>query len=586
MSDITIKHDHENGTRLEGSAKGDGVYELLRPLGWTYRSWAGVHIRGSRDRFAYPSDLERYAKVLREAGHSVTVEVDNTWRPAAVRWAEREERADDRADRYEERAGKAAARSTTARDQRRQISDGIPFGQPKMPGHHSYARACRDENRMEALDRRSYAEADYAEHLASRAEGARSNEAAKHNPRAIMRKIETLETDIRRAERDLAGSTSPDGGSTTITRLRVERDREEVTYLRGLLGQHADAGTFVAWSPDNIAKGDAVRVGSFGWYKVTRVNRKTVSLDSQSWPRTATWDDIRGRRRGGEQIDTPNGEPWPVELARKVHRWAELTHRAKGYPHDDEARRHHEQMAWAPRLVHGLDLGAGDAELAAAARLDERDVAGQRDLAARYLAVYDQLAAGVPVADITAALTPDQATPAWQLPTDREPEDRRTGPLSGWRGDDGRQVQPGDLVKGFYDRGFTGRTLIRSFCGPVAAVSEVNHRREAGDWVTITLADGTEREFQTHIWLAVYPAGTWENDTLTEPPQEEPPQCPNWHGAMVRRENPTPEAAGQGTWWDCVPGPVGRTCLSSVLVPSEQLTAQLTEQRDRAEAGQ
>jgi len=48
---------------------------------------------------------------------------------------------------------------------------------------------------------------------------------------------------------------------------------------------------------------------------------------------------------------------------------------------------------------------------------------------------------------------------------------------------------------------------------PVAAVSDVRHRREAGDWVTITLADGTAREFPTHVWLAVYPAGTWPHAT-------------------------------------------------------------------------
>lgn len=57
--------------------------------------------------------------------------------------------------------------------------------------------------------------------------------------------------------------------------------------------------------------------------------------------------------------------------------------------------------------------------------------------------------------------------------------------------------------------GFGGRRLIRNFCGPIAAVSDVNHRREAGDWVTITLVDGTTRDFQTHQWLAVWPAGAW-----------------------------------------------------------------------------
>lgn len=48
------------------------------------------------------------------------------------------------------------------------------------------------------------------------------------------------------------------------------------------------------------------------------------------------------------------------------------------------------------------------------------------------------------------------------------------------------------------------------------------------------------------------------------------PECPNGHGAMVRRVDPTPLQAEQGEWWDCPPGPPGETCRSSVLVPTGQ----------------
>lgn len=49
-----------------------------------------------------------------------------------------------------------------------------------------------------------------------------------------------------------------------------------------------------------------------------------------------------------------------------------------------------------------------------------------------------------------------------------------------------------------------GRELWRSFAGPVAAIGDVEHRRERGDWVTLTLADGVERELKTHEWLTVH----------------------------------------------------------------------------------
>ena len=68
----------------------------------------------------------------------------------------------------------------------------------------------------------------------------------------------------------------------------------------------------MAWGPDNVVKSECVKVSQFGRYRVTRVNRKSVSLDSGRWPQRITFDEVFGRRRDGLQLDTPNGEPWPV----------------------------------------------------------------------------------------------------------------------------------------------------------------------------------------------------------------------------------------------------------------------------------
>jgi hypothetical protein len=520
MADITIRHDHEGGTRVEGSEKGDGVYEILRALGWTWRSYAGIHIRASRDKLSNPHRIAAAATALRAAGHTVTVEVDDTFRPAEVREEERAERVEARVDRYSGYSDSAATRSTAARDASRAITDGRPFGQPMMPDHYSYRADVRRQDRVHSLEGRRFAEADKAEHWANRAAGAAANEAHKQDPRAIMRRIETLEVEARRIARSLEGAT---GQWAERLQLRAVAVKEEIAHLRGKLDAHAETGTFVAWAPEHFRKGDHVNVGG-RWCEVARINTKSVSVLGRWHWSTASdravpvkWDEIHGRRRDGYQIDSPQGEPWPVELAKQVARWASLKRMEGCQPHDDDSRRQRMHVAWAQRLVHGFDLGAADAELGAVQVGLLSDVATRRDLAARYLAVYDRLEAGERAPDIAATLMVEPGSPAWRIPTGREPEDRRAGP-TGWRNDTQPLVQPGDLVRGIYDRGFagSGRRLLRGFCGPVASVSAVNNRREAGEWVTIRLADGTEREMQTHMWLAVYPAGTWEDtDRLT-----------------------------------------------------------------------
>ena len=110
MSDITIRHTHEDGTLIEGSAKGDGVYEILKGLRGNWRYFPSLRQIGlgqSRDKAAKTWDINQAAEALRKAGHDVTVEVDDSQRRTVAEIeADRAERAEARAERYEERAGK------------------------------------------------------------------------------------------------------------------------------------------------------------------------------------------------------------------------------------------------------------------------------------------------------------------------------------------------------------------------------------------------------------------------------------------------------------------------------------------------
>lgn len=334
--------------------------------------------------------------------------------------------------------------------------------------------------------------------LSDRADAVRAHADHKDNPRVVMRRIETLEAELRRWQRELqeAASANPDTDATDYQQ-RVQRDidrlTEDIAHQKAKLDQHAAHGTFTAWGPDSLAKGDLVR-GQFGWYRVTRVNRKSVSLDNDQWPTKLSFDKIYGRRRDGLQHDTPHGQPWPVEVADKVARWRLQVHRATNPGYDPDQQRQARHVGYARRLVHGLDLSATDQQVATfwPSGGDSDAVGLRRRLSVAYLAVFDRLEAGEPVPDIVASLTPERGGAGWVMP-DGEPEDRKPTAL-----------KRGDIVAGLWDTGTNGRELWPHFQGPVDHVSDPVDR-SGRTWVTVTLTDGTDREMTTHQWLAVHP---------------------------------------------------------------------------------
>jgi hypothetical protein len=493
MTAILISHTHADGTLLTGSHKGDGVLEIVSRHGFTWGRTVGIYIKNSRDKDGQQEKTDRAAQALRDADHVVTVQIDNRWRPTAVREAARTDRAEVRADRLDERAGLAATRAAGHQAAADRVHDSIPFGQPLLVDHYSYPA---DRNRRERASRSQEHAADerrYARDLADRADGVAANQKARHNPRVTMRRIDTLSAEVRQWERRRDDSLTS-GGTGEKSQREVDRLAEEIRHWRKVLEELAASGEFVAGAPEDFAKGDWARVGGHGWYKVTRINPKSVSLASSSWPKTVKYDGVTGRRRDGMQWDTPASTPWSAALASKVDRWQQLWRRTGGR-YDDASRQLARHVEWAQRLVHGLDLGAADVEVAVRQPAPGADVAATRALSAAYLDVYDRLEAGEPVPDIAASLTPVVGTPAWEFPPG-DPEDIRVD-----------RIEVGDIVKGVWDRGFNGRHLIRNFAGPVAYCSPVDRRGERGDWVTIRLDDGAEHEYPTHIWFAAWPTG-------------------------------------------------------------------------------
>ena len=90
MSDITITHTAAAGTLVEGTSKGDGTNIVLKWYGFRwFRTLGCWGIAASRDRQPNEYKINRAADALREAGHTVTVEIDRDHRAAAEAEADR-----------------------------------------------------------------------------------------------------------------------------------------------------------------------------------------------------------------------------------------------------------------------------------------------------------------------------------------------------------------------------------------------------------------------------------------------------------------------------------------------------------------
>ncbi|WP_415954352.1 DUF3560 domain-containing protein [Streptomyces sp. KLOTTS4A1] len=285
-ADIVIRHTHEDGTTVEGSAKGDGVWEALRPLGWTYRRTPGIFIRGSRYKGADRWKINRAAETVRALGLSCAVVIEETM-SFAEREAARVDAAEGRAQRYADRSGRAATSSQAARDASDRIGERFWMGQPILVGHHSEGRARRDQERMHNAMRRSIAEGERAGYWANRAQAAEAYERYRKNPGRTLRRIEKLEAERRSVLRERDGVD--DKGRTAdvwrrapsearhqeLTRRLAEYD-DELTYWAETI-KEAERRGFKMWGRADFIKGDFVRWRE-SWYEVTRVNAKTATV--------------------------------------------------------------------------------------------------------------------------------------------------------------------------------------------------------------------------------------------------------------------------------------------------------------------
>ncbi|MER5697838.1 DUF3560 domain-containing protein [Streptomyces mirabilis] len=274
---LTITHTRADGTLLDGSSKGDGVFELVKPFGfWPFRSIGMLGIRHSRDREAQKWRIDCATAALREAGWEVTVEIDESRRRSFEEAeAERLERAEDRAERFSDRADRAASASDVRHKAALGALDGIEPGQPILVGHYSERGHRRAIERSDNHMRKSIEERGKAVHYGHRAEAAEKYEERRYDPNRTRRRLEKLGAELRQQERyrDEEKAAGRDGGRYE---RRIEDLREEIAGWEQVVEKARQDGVKL-WEADDFAPRDfAMYSGS--WFQVLRVNPKTLSI--------------------------------------------------------------------------------------------------------------------------------------------------------------------------------------------------------------------------------------------------------------------------------------------------------------------
>jgi phospholipid N-methyltransferase len=111
------------------------------------------------------------------------------------------QRAEERADRFETYSEHRKEDSEQAAERVSQITDGIPFGQPILIGHHSEKHARKDAQKIENGMRHSIKMWEQSKYWSDRAAGALHSAKYKERPDVRARRIKKLEAELRKEEK-------------------------------------------------------------------------------------------------------------------------------------------------------------------------------------------------------------------------------------------------------------------------------------------------------------------------------------------------------------------------------------------------
>jgi Domain of unknown function (DUF3560) len=323
---VTIHHDYESGTTVQGTEKDSPAHHAIKAnRSWTWSRYARAWLlRSSRHRRPKFYEIDAMQRALTELGYTVDREIDEAMPTVEQQEADLAGRMEHRADRLADRADNWAGKAAGTRAKADAVFDNIPFGQPMMPDHYSYNADRNQRDRAWNNLGKSIEQSEYAGELARRSDEAAAHMGARHNPVTVGNRIEKLEAELRGVQRQLDGegaletytdeygntgylpvNRKPEGEhAEQLNRDAADLD-EQITYWQGIYAQLQADGKASTAGPDTVAKGDWVLVRGW-WYRVRRVNKKTVSVPShivttpepgkREHTDTTPWHEVRAHR--------------------------------------------------------------------------------------------------------------------------------------------------------------------------------------------------------------------------------------------------------------------------------------------------
>jgi hypothetical protein len=199
----------------------------------------------------------------------------------------KQEKAAERAERFEDRAEAAGERSESLYNHAHTMASAIPFGQPILVGHYSEKRDRNYRERIHNTFGKAFEESDKAKHYASRAATARATaEGAQYsNPRYLGNRIKELEAEVRVIENRLQGKFYHYSEAQSISEEQREHYNSRMAEVQEKLGffRHClETCGSPLFSKEELKGKQAVKVRGY-WYPIVRLNPKTVSVPNTSF---------------------------------------------------------------------------------------------------------------------------------------------------------------------------------------------------------------------------------------------------------------------------------------------------------------
>lgn len=295
--ELTISHTNTEGTLVHGTSKGDGSNAALKAARFRWsRNLKAWFMPQSRGRAARRGRIAALASSLETAGFTVRVDIETY--DADEAFGALQSAGEERADALAEKADRERALSEGSYAASHRATEGIPFGQPILVGHHSEGRHRRDLARSDSHMRQSIEHGAKADRASERSDAALRQADRRENPVVMGRRVERLEARQRELSRWLQGA-----GEAPLMRGELADVEQEIAFLR----RSIEESGVQQFTKADFHKGDLALIRG-RWGIVAKANAKTIAIETgYSWTDKYPYHEVTGRQRPGEDTaQTPD----------------------------------------------------------------------------------------------------------------------------------------------------------------------------------------------------------------------------------------------------------------------------------------